>query len=68
MLDIRLVRENPEVVDEAMAKRNTTWDREKFFELDERRRAKIAELEGLQADRNATSKLIGELMREGKNG
>ena len=42
------------------------WDREKFFELDEERRSVIAEVESLQAERNAVSKQIGLLMREGK--
>ncbi len=45
---------------------NAHWDREKFFELDEERRSVIAEVESLQAERNAVSKQIGLLMREGK--
>ncbi len=49
-----------------MANRQTSWDREKFFELDEERRAVITEVEELQATRNAASKKIGALMREGK--
>ena len=66
MLDIKFVRENPEVVDKAVASRNSSWDKERFFELDEARRAVIGEVEALQADRNAKSKMIGQLMREGK--
>ncbi len=67
MLDIKFVRENPDVVDKSCASRqNAHWDRERFFELDEERRSVIAEVEKLQADRNAVSKKIGELMREGK--
>ena len=67
MLDIKFVRENPDAVDEACASRqNAHWDRERFFELDEERRATITEVEGLQAERNAASKQIGLLMREGK--
>ena len=34
-------------------------DREKFFELDDERRAVITEVEELQATRNAESKKIG---------
>ena len=67
MLDIKYVRETPDVVDKSCASRqNAHWDRERFFELDEERRSVIAEVEKLQADRNAVSKKIGELMREGK--
>ena len=67
MLDIKFVRENPDLVDKSCESRqNAHWDREKFFELDEERRSVIAEVESLQAERNAVSKQIGLLMREGK--
>lgn len=67
MLDIKFVRENPDLVDKSCESRqNAHWDREKFFELDEERRNVIAEVESLQAERNAISKQIGLLMREGK--
>ena len=67
MLEIKFVRENPDLVDKACESRqNAHWDREKFFELDEERRSVIAEVESLQAERNAVSKQIGLLMREGK--
>ena len=66
MLDIKFVRENPDALDQAMANRQGSWDREKFFELDGERRAVITEVEELQAQRNAESKKIGMLMKEGK--
>ena len=67
MLDIKFVRENPDLVDRACESRqNAHWDRDRFFELDEERRSVIAEVEKLQAERNAVSKEIGQLMREGK--
>ena len=67
MLDIKFVRENPDAVDASCASRqNAHWDRERFFELEGQRRAVITEVEGLQAERNAASKQIGLLMREGK--
>ena len=67
MLDIKFVRENPDLVDKSCESRqNAHWDREKFFELDEERRSVIAEVEALQAARNSASKEIGQLMREGK--
>ena len=43
MLDIKFVRENPDIVDKSCESRqNAHWDREKFFELDEERRSVIA--------------------------
>ncbi len=66
MLDIKFVRENPQVVDAAMEARHGSWDREKFFELEAERRSTIAQAEALQAARNKASKEIGALMREGK--
>lgn len=66
MLDIKFVRENPDAIDAAMASRNSSWDREAFFELDGARRSYIAEVERLQAERNTLSKQIGQLMKEGR--
>ena len=67
MLDIKFVRENPDIVDKSCESRqNAHWDRTHFFELDELRRSTITEVEALQAERNAASKQIGQLMREGK--
>ena len=66
MLDIKFVRENPEVLDVAMANRQGSWDRDRFFALDEERRSVISQVEDLQATRNAESKKIGMLMKEDK--
>ena len=66
MLDIKYVRENLDAVDAACESRNATWNRARFCELDDARREIIGEVEALQAARNAASKEIGLLMREGK--
>ena len=66
MHDIRLLRDHPEILDAAMARRNGSWDKERFLDLDQKRRAAIAEVEQLQAQRNAASKEIGALMKAGK--
>ena len=66
MLDIRFVRENQEAVARAMENRNFPWDAARFSELDEKRRAAIAEEESLQAQRNKASKEIGAMMAAGK--
>ena len=66
MLDIKFVRENQEAVAEAMKNRHAEWDGAKFAQLDEARRESIQKEEALQAERNALSKEIGALMKEGK--
>lgn len=66
MLDIRTVRENPEMIDAAMKARKNDWDVEKFLALDTERRSLITKLEALQAERNEASKKIGQLMQAGK--
>lgn len=65
MLDMKFVRENPDAVDKAMTSRRGTWDREQFLALEEKRRSLIAQSESLQAERNAASKEIGGLIKEG---
>jgi seryl-tRNA synthetase len=66
MLDSRFVRENTEAVQTAMQNRNYEWDSAGFLTLEARRRSLIVEAEALQAQRNALSKEIGELMRVAK--
>ncbi|PKQ16638.1 MAG: serine--tRNA ligase [Actinobacteria bacterium HGW-Actinobacteria-7] len=67
MLDARFVRENPDIVRAAMRARVCEWDIDAFLALDVERRALIAEVEGLQAQRNESSKAIGALMKDGKS-
>ena len=66
MLDIKFVRENQDAVAQAMRNRHAEWDADQFAKLDEERRAAIVKEESLQAERNALSKQIGALMKEGK--
>ncbi len=66
MLDVKFVRDNLSQVEEAMRNRNAAFDAEAFCALDAARREAIALEESLQADRNAISKEIGMLMKEGK--
>jgi seryl-tRNA synthetase len=66
MHDIRFIRDNPEVFDRALARRNlSAEERQKFssnqlISIDERRRAIIRVREGVLARRNALSKEIGQ--------
>jgi seryl-tRNA synthetase len=68
MLDIKLLRENPDFVRERLATRHA-GDEVKIAEvlaLDEKRRSALGEVEQLKAKRNAASKEIGALMGQKK--
>jgi seryl-tRNA synthetase len=60
MFDPRWVREHAEEFDRGLARRALPPESKKIIALDEKRRAVIAELQGLQERRNAASKEIGE--------
>jgi seryl-tRNA synthetase len=60
MFDPRWVREHAEEFDRGLARRGLPPESKKIIALDEKRRAVIAELQGLQERRNAASKEIGE--------
>ncbi len=66
MLDLKFVRENVDAVSTAMKNRKAEFDAKRFLELDSKRRELIGEEEKMQAERNANSKKIGELMKNGK--
>jgi len=67
MLDLNYVRENLEDVRAALAKRGlASAVLDDFAEADATRRRVIAESDRLNAERNAASREIGALMKEGK--
>jgi len=62
MLDINLIREQPEVVREALIKRNMDPAVvDQLQELDAKRRSLLVQVESLKAERNAVSKEIGRM-------
>ena len=69
MLDIKFLRENPEVVKENIKKKFQDRKLElvdEVIELDKKNREIKQEVQQLQANRNKTSKMIGMLMGQGK--
>ncbi len=66
MLDLAFIRDNPDQVKEALVKLNTEAPIDQILELDRERRDLLQEVESLRAERNAGSKQIGELMRQGR--
>ncbi len=69
MLDIELLRKDPEWVKERLSTRDKAYAElvDKALELDRERRAILKEIERLRAERNAKSKEIGKLKKEGKD-
>ena len=65
MHDIRAIRENPEGFDAALARRGMAPQSPGILALDSARRAKIAEAETAQAERNAASKEVGAAKARG---
>ncbi len=69
MIDIKLIRENPELVKENIKKKFQDHKLElvdKVIELDKKSRETILNGDTLRAKRNSLSEQIGSLMREGK--
>src|SRR5690554_716486 len=67
MLDPRLLRNDPELLTRALAKRGVTLDVDAFLNLDNQRRTLQQETEKLQAERNARAKSIGQAKAAGQD-
>lgn len=66
MLDINLIRENPEKVRTALLKRMDEVDFTELLQWDKDRKEVLIQVEALQSRRNSLSKEIAELKRQGK--
>ncbi|ODA41540.1 serine--tRNA ligase [Desulfosporosinus sp. BG] len=67
MLDLKFVRNNPEVVKEALEKRHVSISLDHFLRQEEDRRKLLFEVETLKARRNTVSEEVGRLKRTGEN-
>lgn len=67
MLDIKLLRNNPEMVIEALSRRGGDYNLDEFLMLDKKRRELLVEVENLKAKQNTVSKSIPQLKKEGKD-
>jgi seryl-tRNA synthetase len=63
MLDLVYIRQHPDEVKAAMVKLNAAAPIDLILELDAKRRELLTEVEGLKAQRNATSKEMGRFQR-----
>ena len=60
MLDISIIRDNPEKFDEALSSRGAEAMSKQLLTLDEARRMAVSQAQELQTKRNETSKQIGQ--------
>ena len=67
MLDIKLIRENPEMVKAAMKTRNKDMDAvvDEVLEIDAKRRELMKSTDALKQEQNAASKKIPQIKKEG---
>jgi seryl-tRNA synthetase len=67
MLDLKLIRSDPERIKAALARRGAAEGVDELLALDARRRELLPEIEDAQAQRKALSKQIGEAKQKGED-
>jgi seryl-tRNA synthetase len=67
MLDIKFVRDNSDLVKQAITNKNEKADVDRLLVLDEQKRELLAKIEKLKHQRNVASKEIGQLKKDGKD-
>jgi seryl-tRNA synthetase len=67
VLDLKLIRSEPERIKAALARRGAGEQIDELLALDERRRTLLPEIEGARARRKTASAKIGELKRAGED-
>jgi seryl-tRNA synthetase len=67
VLDLKLIRSDPERVKAALARRGAEQGIDEVLALDARRRELLPEIEGAQAERKSLSKQIGEAKQRGED-
>lgn len=66
MLDLKFVRNNPDIVKEALKKRHADIDLDDFLQQEEKRRQLLFEVETLKAERNKVSEEVAKLKTSGQ--
>lgn len=67
MLDLKYIRENPEIVKAGIAAKNEVENIDSLLGMDKKRRAVIVEVEELKKKRNENSNLVSQYKKEGKD-
>ena len=68
MLDLRFIREHPDMVRQALEQKGGVVDLDRLLKLDAERRQRIGEADGLKEKRNRVSEEIGRLKKAGEDG
>ncbi len=67
MLDLKFIRQNPDLIKQAIKNKNEKADIDKLLSIDEKRRSLLQEVDELKATRNRVSKEIGALRKTGQD-
>jgi len=67
MIDLKTLRENPDLVRQAIKNRGDKIDLDAIIQLDITRRQVITRIDNLRKDRNDISEEVGKLKKQGKN-
>ena len=67
MLDVKILRQTPEIIEEALRKRNNDLDITPAIELDKKRRELLADVEKKKAAQNEISKKIPQMKKNGES-
>ncbi len=67
MLDLKLIRSEPERIKAALDRRGAAGQVDELLELDERRRQLLPEIEGARSERKQESEKIGALKKAGED-
>lgn len=68
MLDIQIIRDNPDEVKERLSRRGVELPIDQILDLDASRRSLLTEVESLKAQRNKVSKEIGRMKEQDERG
>jgi seryl-tRNA synthetase len=64
MLDIKFIRENPQIVKDSLKKRNSKFNLDDFLKLDKERRMLLAKIENISAEQNKISSKIKKIFKD----
>lgn len=67
MLDLRMIRNNPGILDKVVAKSKGKLDTSGFLTLDAKRRDLLVKVEAMKNKQNTDSKLVPQYKKEGKD-
>lgn len=67
MLDVKIIREDPQKINELLQRRNSALNVDEILKIDEQRRLVQKEADEFRKQRKEISALIGKKMKEGQN-